>query len=503
MREDIARLQAVDPAFERRSFILFAGAEGPTTLTYGDVGRQASAYERELSERRIERGDRVAVLADSHPDVIAALVGHHRSGVIHVPINTRYRAQEVRHILTDAGPELLLVDEAHAELARVAAPNLPTRRIGTPNTWRPDTVEGSIDRPALADDDPALMIYTSGTTGPSKGVVHSFRSVAGNMRALTESWGWSSADQLVLALPLFHVHGLCIGIHGSLLHGMTVRLISAFNPGTVVHGIAEGGTVFMGVPTMYRRLLAHFDDFPDAAAVLRGARLFTAGSAALAPADFLRFEVLTGHRIVERYGMSETLITLANTVDRPCEPGLVGRPVSGVEARIVDENGAPLAVDEVGDLEVRGVGLMTEYWRRPEETQASFRDGWFRTGDVARQRPSGDYRIEGRRSVDIIKAGGFKISAREIEDVLRAHPGVADAAVVGVPDADWGERIHAFVVPSKAPPDPAALERELIDWAAASLASYKKPRAVRFMNELPKNALGKIQKHVLKTSGTS
>jgi acyl-CoA synthetase (AMP-forming)/AMP-acid ligase II len=249
---------------------------------------------------------------------------------------------------------------------------------------------------------------------------------------------------------------------------------------------------------MYVRLLEAAAESPENAHALSRGRLFTAGSAALPADDFARFEELTGHRILERYGMSETLFTLSNTYEDR-QPGTVGFPVPGCEARVVEESGREAAPGEAGELYVRSNGLMTRYWRRPEETVGSYRDGWFVTGDMARRDGNGRFSMAGRKSVDFIKSGGFKISAREVEDVLRRHPRIKDVAVVGAPDRVWGQRIVAAVVleASDARPSPTDLLQELSAFCARSLADYKRPREVRVLDELPRNALGKVQKHRL------
>ncbi len=495
-----ARLRTAWTTHPSRSFL----RSDRGTLSYVELERRASAYAGWLAQEGLRAGDRVAVFADTDPDVIVALFGHHRLGVIHVPINTRYQHEEVNHILSDAQPRLVLTDAAHrAVVERAMTDRLAVKLIGQPAPLGagPGPTAPAADHP---DDAPALMIYTSGTTAKSKGVILPFRSIVGNVSALTDLWGWSSSDRLVLALPLFHVHGLGIGVYGSVLHGMSIDLLPSFDPARVVTAIAEGATVFMGVPTMYRRLVHHLDGDPPAANALRAARLFTSGSAALSPDLFTRFETLTGHQIVERYGMSETLFTLSNRLEERRRPGVVGRPVPGVEARIVDEDGRVVAPTEVGELEVRGGGMMTEYWGKPEETSASFAaGGWFKTGDVVRQDDRGDFQIVGRKSVDIIKSGGFKISAREIEDVLRDHDRVEDVAVVGIPDPEWGQAIVAVAVPVGEPIDADTLPEELVALAAARLAGYKKPRRVVLTKALPRNALGKIQKHVLIASLTA
>ncbi len=464
-----------------------------------EIVSAADAYRADLAAQSIGPGDRVVVFADTHPDLIVALVGHLRAGVVHVPVNTRYAARELEHVLTDAQPSLVLTDALHADLVRSVAPEMPLCQIGgeSPLVSRRLAPTSGLPLRRPRRDDPALMIYTSGTTGPSKGVVLSIGAVVGNMAALTRLWGWTGEDRLVLALPLFHVHGLCIGLIGALLNEVEIELLPSFGPVGVVDGIASGGTIFMAVPTMYVRIVDHLQTHPEAAATLRTARLFTSGSAPLSPDVFERFAALTGHQIVERYGMSETLITLANRIEGPRRPGVVGRPVPGIEVRVVDEAGRELSLPAQGELEVRGTGVMTEYWGRPEATREQFHDGWFRTGDVVSVDDSGDFRILGRKSVDFIKTGGFKVSAREIEDVLREHPDVRDAAVVGREDAEWGQAIIAVIVPVSPPRDRHALEQELVDWTAERLAGFKKPREVIFVDALPQNALGKVQKHRL------
>jgi malonyl-CoA/methylmalonyl-CoA synthetase len=487
--------------------VVFAGR----TWSFRDLDRLSARYARGLSAAGIEAGDRVAVLAETSPEVIVALLGHYRLGAIHVPINTRYRSPEVSHILADSGAKALLV-EGGSPPARILEELMPPAlrfRIWTgeaDSAARPGDLaferllEGNAGRPAElpADEDPAILLYTSGTTGKSKGVELSFRALVANTEAVARLWRFSPRDRMALALPLFHVHGLGLGVHGALLNGMTILLFSRFEADRVVEAFAEGGaTLFQGVPTMYVRLLELLDRAPEAARALARGRLFTSGSAALPADDFRRFEKLTGHRILERYGMSETLFTLSNPYEDR-RPGTVGQPVPGCEIRIVDEQGSDAAPDEAGEILARSNGMMTRYWGRPKETAASFRDGWFVTGDMARRDRDGYVAIAGRKSVDFIKSGGFKISAREIEDVLRRHPRVEDAAVVGAPDRVWGERIVAAVVlrrDSGRAPSPEDLLAELSAFCAASMADYKRPREVRILEELPRNALGKIQKH--------
>lgn len=479
------------------------------SYSYGELDLLSRRYAAGLSRLGIRRGDRVAVFCKTGPEVLVALLAHHRLGVVHVPINTRYHAEEAGHILEDSGAAAVLVrrESECSEVLRDLAGAATHRRTITIGEHDPRGGEASFeelleadpvtDGPPVADEDTALLVYTSGTTGKSKGAALSYRAVTESVGALMGEWRFTGADRVALALPLFHVHGLCIGVHGALMHGAALLLFERFDAGAIARAFEEeGATVFLGVPTMYVRLIELGKRLPEAAQALSRARLFTSGSAALPESDFEAFERLTGHRILERYGMTETLFTLANPYAGERRPGTVGIPVPGCEVRVVDDEGREVSVDEPGEILVRSNGIMTEYWGRPEETKTAFRDGWFATGDLARRDPDGYVRILGRKSVDFIKSGGFKISAREIEDVLRDHPLVRDVAVVGAPDRVWGERVVAAVVlrPEAPPPGEAALLDELGAFCSRSLADYKRPREVRVFQELPRNAMGKVVK---------
>ncbi|MEO8055207.1 MAG: AMP-binding protein [Acidobacteriota bacterium] len=483
---------------------------GGRSYTFEDISRLSSLYSDRLGALGIRRGDRVAVFAETCPELIAAFIGHLQSGVIHVPINTRYKADEARHILEDSGAVAVLLGdegqecgEVSREILRVSAPpqlrHVVTLADAFPSSPSRKSPSLSLSSPP-SDEDIAMLIYTSGTTGKSKGVALSYRALANNTAAVTGLWRFEPEDRLVLALPLFHVHGLVLGVTGMLVNGLTLLLEPRFDPARVVEAFAkEGATVFMGVPTMYVRLLEHLDAHPEAAAVLRKARLFTAGSAPLPAADFEAFRARTGHAILERYGMSETLFTLSNPFDGERRPGTVGLATPGCSVRIVDDEGRDAADGELGEIVVKSDGMMSAYWGREADTAASFRDGWFLTGDVARRAPDGTVTIVGRKSVDVIKSGGYKIAAREIEDVLRRHPKVKDAAVVGLEDRVWGQRIAAALVLADGC-EPGAACAEVAAFAAEHLADYKKPRDVVALPELPRNALGKVQKHLLARS---
>lgn len=329
------------------------------------------------------------------------------------------------------------------------------------------------------------MLYTSGTTGPPKGVILSRRAVAADLDALAEAWAWTAEDTLVHGLPLFHVHGLVLGVLGALRTGC--RLVHTGRPTPAAYAEAAG-TLYFGVPTVWSRIAA---DQP-AAQALSGARLLVSGSAPLPVPVFEKLTTLTGHRPVERYGMTETLITVSTRAAGERRPGSVGLPLAGTETRLIAEDGRPVPADgeSVGDLQVRGPSMFDGYLGNPLANAEAFtEDGWFRTGDVATIGPDGFHRIVGRGSVDVIKSGGFKIGAGEVEAALRDHPAVADAAVVGAPDADLGQAVVAFVIP-----DGPVTGDQLTDFVAQRLSVHKRPRKVVLVEELPRNAMGKVLK---------
>ncbi|MBB2772977.1 UNVERIFIED_ORG: fatty acid CoA ligase FadD36 [Mycolicibacterium obuense] len=451
-----------------------AGADIADAVTIGEavlsrsdlVGAATSVAER------VGGAQRVAVLATPTPATVLAITGCLIAGVPVVPVPADVGVAERRHILTDSGAQAWLGDKPEdTEL-----PHIPVRLHA--RSWH----RYAEPHP----DSAALIVYTSGTTGPPKGVVISRRAIAADLDALAEAWQWTAEDTLVHGLPLYHVHGLVLGLLGSLRIGN--RFVHTGRPTPEAYAQAQG-TLYFGVPTVWSRIAA--DD--DAARALATARLLVSGSAPLPVPVFDRLAASTGHEVVERYGSTESLITLSTRADGERRPGWVGLPLAGVETRLVGDDGAPVPHDgeTIARLEVRGPTLFDGYLNRPDATADVLGvDGWYRTGDVAVVDGGGMHRIVGRESVDLIKTGGFRVGAGEIETVLLGHDGVAEAAVVGMPDDDLGQRIVAFVVGDATP-------EALIDYVAEQLSVHKRPREVRMVDSLPRNAMGKVLKKEL------
>jgi fatty acid CoA ligase FadD36 len=434
--------------------------------------------------RRIAGAPAVAVRATPSLTTVVGVLGGLLAGVPVVPIASDSGASELGHVLRDSGAAVLL-----AGADEVASLGKPWTQCGVPLVPVSAAERGDMPSgPVPAEQATALILYTSGTTGVPKGVPVTGQAIAADLDALAEAWAWTEEDTLVHGLPLFHVHGLVLGMLGALRTGS--RLVHTGRPTPEAYAKA-GGSLYFGVPTVWSRVCAE----PSTATALSGARLLVSGSAALPAPVFARLQELTGHKPAERYGMTETLITVAARADdADRRPGTVGRPLAGIETRLVDDAGEPAAWDgaTVGSLQVRGATVFDGYLRRPDATAESFTaDGWFRTGDMAVLEPDGTHRIVGRASTDLIKSGGYRIGAGEIENALLGHPGVREAAVVGVPDEDLGQRIVAYVVAE------GVAEPELIDLVARELSAHKRPRAVVFLDALPRNAMGKVRKDQL------
>ncbi|HVX20245.1 MAG TPA: AMP-binding protein [Acidimicrobiales bacterium] len=498
--------------------------------TAGDLDRATAAAARRLAALGLRAGDRMVWSTTTSAGAVVACLAALRLGAVVVPANAAYTRRELAHIVADVRPAVAVVDRpeqadwvAAAGTAEPVATVFPSDLAGPPDLAGPGPdgadvavadLDGPgrspatggggaapvLDRPGLDrsdPDDPALIVFTSGTTGAPKGAVLSHANLLAGVRSVALAWRWTAADRLVLGLPLFHVHGLCIGLFGTLAVGGSAVVLDRFSADGVLDAAAgQGGTLFFGVPTMYHRLA-------DGGRVkeLAGLRLCVSGSAPLPASLWGRIHADAGVAVVERYGMTETLLTVSNPYDGDRRPGTVGLPLPGVDVR----------VDADGALWVRGPSVFDGYWERPDATAGAFDGGWFRTGDVVEVDADGYLAVRGRQS-DLIISGGYNVYPAEVEDVLLAHPAVAEVAVAGVPSEEWGESVEAWVVPAdhSAPgtlPDVpmaplpealmAPLPEALMAYAADHLAPYKRPRRVHLVAALPRNAMGKVQRGAL------
>ncbi|MEW2528572.1 acyl-CoA synthetase [Streptomyces sp. NPDC047071] len=465
---------------------------GDRALSYAGLGAAAGA----LADRITGSGAaRVAVWATPTLETAVGVVAALLAGVPAVPLNPKSGEKELGHIVGDSAPSLVLAGPGD---------ELPAALAGLDRVDVDPAADGPAPAPPreVSPDAPALVVYTSGTTGPPKGVVLPRSALAATLDALADAWQWTGDDVLVHGLPLFHVHGLILGVLGPLRRGGSLRHLGRFSTDGVARELAAGATMLFGVPTMYHRVAEALPDEPGLVKALAGARLLVSGSAALPVHDHERIASATGRRVIERYGMTETLMNTSVRADGEARAGTVGVPLPGVELRLVDEadREVPAEPDAVGEIQVRGPNLFTEYLNRPDATAAAFADGgWFRTGDMAVREPDGYVRIVGRKATDLIKSGGYKIGAGEIENALLEHDGVREAAVTGEPDPDLGERVVAWIVPA----DPARVPSldELASHVADRLAPHKRPRALRVLDALPRNDMGKILKRSLTASG--
>jgi len=460
-------------------------AGGLGTLTFGDLDARSNRLAHALSRRGLRTGDRVAVYLSNRVEFVDLLLACVKLGLVLVPINILYREREIAHILGDAQPQLVVT-------TREAFPAFdgPTALDVTELTEEASAESSGEIRAPIDGDAPAAIVYTSGTTGRSKGAVLTHNNCLANTVNLLGCWRISASDRYLAVLPLFHVHGLANGLMTWLASGCRMRLVERFDAARTEEWFtAFQPTLFFGVPTIYVRLL----DLPRQVAAAIGARmrLFVSGSAPLPPAVFDEFRSRFGHAILERYGMSETLMNLSNPYVGERRAGSVGLPLPGLSTRIVDPDGADVEAGEVGELLVRGPNVFSGYWGQPEATAAAFTNGWFRTGDLAERDQDGYFTLRGRRT-DLIISGGFNIYPREIEELLLETPGVREAVVVGVPDTRRGELPVAYLVTDRPIDAPVLDER-----CRRALASFKVPRAFVRVEALPRTALGKVQKHLL------
>jgi malonyl-CoA/methylmalonyl-CoA synthetase len=516
------------------------------TLTYAHLAAQSAGWAQYYAQQGVARGDRVGLYVSNSPTFLSAYLGAHLAGAAVVLINTQYRAGELQHILSDSAARLVVTDATGREHLGQAQCSVPTVDAVDP----PPADIYALTPPA--PHELALLAYTSGTTGRAKGAMHTHAGLLANSAAVTAAWHWTNADRLLLVLPLFHIHGLGVGVHGTLLTGASLDLRPRFDAVEVLDALQSGAiSMFFGVPTMYTRLIAEARGrtteqrnngtteqrnngtteqrnnstteqqhngttaqrnngtteqsvplFSGSSVPLfsgSSVRLFVSGSAPLTPQTFAEFQELFGQAILERYGMTETVMNLTNPYAGERRPGSVGMPFPGQEARIVAvRTREPLPDGAIGEIEVRGPHVCTGYWRNPAATAEVFHtDGWFSTGDLGFRAPDGYFTITGRAK-ELIISGGYNVYPREVEEMLLQHPAVAECAVYGMADADLGERVAAAVVlRPEAGLTPDEATAALSAFCREQLAAYKLPRLIRYVDLLPRNALGKVQKHLL------
>ena len=469
-----------------------------STAGYGEFLRTAARLAHALVAAGLGPGDRVAAQVPKSPEALALYAAAVQAGAVFLPLNTAYTVEELRYFIADSGAGLIVCDPAdETALAPVARENsaglttldaggggrLMEAAAGLPGTFT------TVDR---REDDLAALLYTSGTTGRSKGAMLSHRNLLSNTETLVDCWRFTSDDVLLHALPVHHTHGLFVAVNVTLLAGGSMIYLPRFDPDAVLEGMPRA-TTMMGVPTFYTRLL---DDPRLDRGTTAHMRLFVSGSAPLLAETHEAFGERTGHRILERYGMTETGMNTSNPYDGERRPGTVGHPLPGIEIRIADpESGTLLDQGEVGVVEIKGDNVFCGYWNRPEETAREFRpDGFFVSGDLGRMDGDGYLHIVGREK-DLIISGGLNIYPVEIEEALNRQPGVGESAVIGVPHADFGEAVVAVVTPDK---DTALDVEAILAGAAGGLARFKHPKEVIVVEELPRNNMGKVQKNVLR-----
>ena len=473
------------------------------------TGAQLEKRSREIAEHLwaagLRPGERVFLSAASSGALVETYIALHRVNAIVVPVNTAYQEPEIAHILQDATPSLAIVDSPTraTQIRRIrldtqvfspagAGATAETDRLFAPIPTSTSTDSAILD--TATGECPAVLCYTSGTTGRPKGALLTHANLVAAAESLRIAWRWSPQDRLALALPLFHMHGLGIGLHGTLHAGASMVLLPNFDIDLLLDAIRDHNcSLFFGVPTMYQRLAQS-----ARAHELSALRLCVSGSAPLPPDLFNAIEEQSNQRILERYGLTETLMNLSNPYHGERRPGTVGFPLPGVEVRLDTAEG-----QETGEILVRGPNVFSGYWNRPDATASAFDDGWFRTGDLGQCDETGYFRIVGRAK-ELIISGGYNVYPREVEEALREHPAVGDAAVIGRPSKEWGETVIAFVeqdahhnTPNKEVAPETALTKELSSFVAERLAPYKRPKAIYWVQALPRNALGKVTKHRL------
>jgi malonyl-CoA/methylmalonyl-CoA synthetase len=463
-------------------------------ITFGDVDAASARYGRALLRLGAQRGDRVAFQTEKSPETLFLYLGCLRAGLVALPMNPAYRREEVGYMVGNAEPAVFVGDPAHAEEHGAGVRHVLTLDAGGRGSMADLAAQADADLepvPMVASE-LAAMLFTSGTTGRPKGAPLSHANLASNATVLSKAWGFTDRDMLLHALPIFHAHGLFVASHVALLSGATMLWLARFDVGKVLQ-LLPRATVMMGVPTFYTRLLDEAGFDRD---VCRNIRLFVSGSAPLLADTWREFQRRTGHRILERYGMSEILMHTGNPLDGERRPGSVGRPFEGSAVRVVGPDDHDLPAGEVGSVLVKGPNVFAGYWRLPEKNQEEFTaDGWFRTGDVGSLGADGYLTLVGRAK-DLVITGGLNVYPSEVESVIDAIPGVVESAVIGLPHREFGEAVTAVVKRGRGSTEPDAAG--VIAACKTQLANFKVPKAVLFVDELPRNAMGKVQKTLLR-----
>ena len=474
--------------------------------SWRDLDRATAMMANLLKSLNLPQGSRVAVQVEKSPEALFLYLATLRAGYVYLPLNTAYQESEIQYFLENAEPAVVVCSSKNFSLISKIAFKSGTLNVFTLDENRTGSL---LDRAAQCsdqfktvkktDDDLAAILYTSGTTGRSKGAMLTHGNLGSNAQVLKEFWGWKKDDILLHALPIFHVHGLFVAAHGALLNGSKMIWLPRLDTAQLIKHLPRS-TIMMGVPTFYVRLLLD-PNFNQS--VCKNMRLFVSGSAPLLTETFNTFQKVSGHTILERYGMSETVMLVSNPYQGARVGGSVGVPLPGVEVRVVNESGSPCGVNEIGAIEVRGPNIFKGYWRMPEKTAEEFtNDGWFKTGDVGRwggetsagKVPDHYLCIVGRNK-DLIISGGYNVYPKEIESFIDDMDGVEESAVIGIPHKDFGEAVMAIVVPK---PGAKLNSQSMIDALKSKIANFKVPKRIEIVEGLPRNAMGKVQKNVLR-----
>lgn len=489
--------------------VFLTSAEGSIISTYQHMEERSAKYAQRLTDLGLRKGDRVIVQVEKSPECLFLYFGCLRAGLIYLPLNTAYQAHELEYFVANATPKLVVCMDDNlrlfSSLGDAIVSTLPEeeeKAVGEVSMGESSTDDAAIfqdldserrsfETIRCRDDDIAVILYTSGTTGQPKGAMITHGNLAVNGLALHNAWGWQPDDVMLHALPIFHIHGLFVATHLAVLNASPIILLNKFDPAEVI-GLLPSATVYMGVPTNYVRLLANKE---LNASTCRNMRLFTSGSAPLLAQTFSEFESRTGHTIVERYGMTETGMNTSNPLSGIRKPGTVGLPLPGVACKIIDDNGSECLKNQPGDLLIKGKNVFKGYWQMPEKTADEFTDeGYFRTGDLAMTDSDGYVSIVGRNK-DMIITGGFNVYPREIEDIIDRIEGVDESAVIGLAHSDFGEAVTAVIVKT---PLSTIDEDFMITHLKNTLANFKVPKKIIFVDSLPRNTMGKVQKNVLR-----